>query len=137
MRYYIDTNVLASIFVNELPISIQDIINNSENIIYVSSASLQEFIHLFKIGKIKPNKNIKPISIFGFIENDLNFTVKYITKEHIKELIELEITEDHNDPTDHVIISQAISEKIPLISSDQKFTKYKKQGLNLISYKRN
>jgi hypothetical protein len=29
MRYYIDTNVLASIFVNELPFPIQDIINNS------------------------------------------------------------------------------------------------------------
>ncbi len=136
MRYYIDTNVLASIFVNELPLPIQDIINNSENIIYVSSASVQEFIHLFKIGKIKPNKNSKSISAFGFIENDLNFTIKYVTKEHIKKFNDLEIIEGHNDPTDHLIISQAISEKITLISSDQKFIKYKNQGLDLISYKR-
>lgn len=136
MRYYIDTNVLASIFVDELPLEIEAIINNSENFIYVSSASVQEFIHLFKIGKIKPNKNTKPISIFGFIEVDLNFTIKYITKEHIKKLIDLDIAEEHNDPTDHVIISQAITEKIPLISSDQKFKKYEKQGLKLISYKR-
>ena len=42
------------------------------------------------------------------------------------------MVEGHNDPNDRLIISQAITEKIPLISSDTKFPKYVKFGLDLI-----
>ena len=38
----------------------------------------------------------------------------------------------HYDPSDHVIISQAITMKLPLISSDEKFPFYRRQGLELI-----
>ncbi|MBR1546426.1 MAG: hypothetical protein IJ633_06500 [Prevotella sp.] len=38
----------------------------------------------------------------------------------------------HKDPSDHVIISHAITEKLPLVSSDTRFPFYKKQGLDLI-----
>ena len=44
----------------------------------------------------------------------------------------MEIVNKHTDPFDRMIIAQAIAEKIPLISSDQKFSKYKKIGLDLI-----
>ena len=44
----------------------------------------------------------------------------------------MEIIGKHTDPFDRIIIAQAISEKIPLISSDQRFPKYKKIGLDLI-----
>ena len=133
MRYYIDTNVLIGFLEKELPSEIINIIDDTENLIYISSASVQEFIHLIKLDKIRVNKTF---SIFGFIEKDLNFQIKFVSKEHIKKLIELDIAEEHNDPTDQIIISQAITEKIQLISSDQKFKKYEKQGLKLISYKR-
>ena len=36
------------------------------------------------------------------------------------------------DPSDHIIISHAITERIPLISSDTRFPFYTKQGLDLI-----
>jgi PIN domain nuclease of toxin-antitoxin system len=36
------------------------------------------------------------------------------------------------DPADHIIISQAITNKMPIISSDSQFRHYKKQGLNLV-----
>jgi PIN domain nuclease of toxin-antitoxin system len=38
--------------------------------------------------------------------------------------------------TIHVIIAQAISDKIPLISSDQKFKLYTSQGLDFVFNKR-
>ena len=44
----------------------------------------------------------------------------------------LAIVEGHNDPSDRLIIAQALTEKIPLISSDTKFPKYKKFGLEFI-----
>ena len=54
--------------------------------------------------------------------------------EVMRTLARLEINEaeNHNDPSDHIIISQAITMRLPLISSDRKFPFYVKQGLDLI-----
>ena len=41
---------------------------------------------------------------------------------------------DHRDPSDHVIISHAITEHLTLLSSDEKFPFYRNQGLDLIEY---
>ena len=39
----------------------------------------------------------------------------------------------HNDSSDHIIIAQAITmKKMPLISDDNKFPPYRKEGLELI-----
>jgi PIN domain nuclease of toxin-antitoxin system len=45
----------------------------------------------------------------------------------------LDLVEGHNDPSDRLIISQALTERMTLISSDTKFPKYRKQGLDLIA----
>jgi PIN domain nuclease of toxin-antitoxin system len=42
----------------------------------------------------------------------------------------------HKDPSDHLIIAHSITEKLPLISSDQRFPYYTEQGLDLIFNKR-
>lgn len=46
--------------------------------------------------------------------------------------LRLNLAEDHRDPSDHVIISHAINDHLPLISSDSKFLFYRNQGLELI-----
>jgi PIN domain nuclease of toxin-antitoxin system len=71
--------------------------------------------------------------VFDFIENHLGFSVKYVSKEHLETLSKLTTIEGHNDPSDRLIISQAITERMPLVSSDRKFPKYRKFGLNFIS----
>ena len=38
----------------------------------------------------------------------------------------------HKDPSDHVIIAHAITEHLPLISSDTRFGFYRSQGLDLV-----
>ena len=48
----------------------------------------------------------------------------------------LEIVHGHKDPNDHVVIVQAISDKIPMISSDRQFKKYIDQGLELVFNRR-
>ena len=57
-----------------------------------------------------------------------------IGEEHMSTYaqLELNLAEDHKDPSDHVIISHAITNGMPLISSDHKFKFYQKQGLELI-----
>jgi PIN domain nuclease of toxin-antitoxin system len=70
--------------------------------------------------------------VFNTIENEYNITIKYIKKEHLLTFANLELLKDHGDPFDRMIIAHAITEKIPLISSDRKMQSYKKQGLDFI-----
>ena len=48
--------------------------------------------------------------------------------------LQLNEEQDHRDPSDHVIIAHAITERLTLLSSDQKFAFYRSQGLDLIEY---
>jgi len=64
--------------------------------------------------------------------HSLGFNVKYVAKEHLRTFVKLEPVAGHNDTSDRLIISQALTEKITLISSDTKFPKYRKQRLDLI-----
>jgi len=133
MRYLIDTNVLANFVVhNYISNDVRAIISDYENQIYVSSESVKEFIQLIQTERVVLEKRFRSRDIFDIIENEFGFYVKYITKEHLQTLFNLQTVEGHNDPNDRLIISQAITEKIPLISSDTKFPKYTKLGLELI-----
>ena len=133
MRYIIDTNVFINFVLDDyISNNVQTILSNYENIIFISSESVKEFIHLVQNEKIKPSKNIAALDMFDLIENTLGFNVKFVTKEHLRTFAKLELVESHNDPNDRLIISQAITEKIPLISSDTKFPKYVKYGLDFI-----
>jgi PIN domain nuclease of toxin-antitoxin system len=134
MRYFIDTNLLID-FVVEAYISdnIYNVLDNYENTIYVSSEVIKEFIHLIQNEKVVPKKKLIKLDIFNFIEKELGFKVKFIAKEHLQTLSKLDIVDGHNDPNDRLIIAQAITENIPLISSDRHFYKYEKMGLNFIS----
>jgi PIN domain nuclease of toxin-antitoxin system len=133
MRYLIDTNILL-FFVQEkdkLNKDIWSIITDYENKIYISSESIKEIILLLRAGKIKVSAWKITEDIFSSIE-DLGFTVDYIKKEHILALGKIEPIPDHKDPFDHAIMAHAITNKIPLISSDTKMQSYKSQGLDFI-----
>ena len=133
MRYLIDTNVLINIIESDyLSNNVRAIINDCENLIYVSSECIREFIQLVHAKSISGKKNNEKIEIFDFVENELGFKIKYIAKEHLKTFEKLDLVEGHADPFDRLIIAQAITEKTPLISSDKKFPKYRKQGLEFI-----
>ena len=133
MRYLIDTNVFIRIIKDyNIPDDTKDILENYENMIYVSSESIKEFIHLVQIGKVVPKKEFRSFDIFDLVTNTFGFDVKYVAKEHLQRLAKLDLVDGHNDPSDRLIIAQALTEKMPLISSDTKFPKYRKQGLDLI-----
>jgi PIN domain nuclease of toxin-antitoxin system len=130
-RYLLDTNiVLFSLFNSkELDRDVREILNAYDNRLYISTISIQEIIHLYKRNKIKTNWK-KPEEILPSI--DVNFEILPVKKEHLTTYSQLSTSEGHNDPNDHVIISQAITEKITLISSDRKFEGYTKQKLSFI-----
>jgi len=133
MRYLIDTNVFINIVVDDyISSNVRAILVDYENQIYISSESVKEFIQLTQTERVILEKSLRSREVFDLIENEFALHVKFVTKEHLQTLSKLKTVEGHNDPSDRLIISQAITEKIPLISSDKKFPKYTKFGLDLI-----
>jgi PIN domain nuclease of toxin-antitoxin system len=133
MRYFLDTNILIfHAFDNDsLDKNVISILDDYENLIYVSSEVVKETMHLIRHKKVdvkhwkNPNDIWKSISEWGFV-------IDYVKEEHIKTLGNLVTAKDHKDPIDHIIIAQAITNKMPVISSDGQFRHYKGQGLNLV-----
>jgi len=134
MRYLIDTNILVMFVTKEFELTkdVQTLLDDYENTFYICSESIKEFVHLMQHNKIKPSKGMVVLDVFDFVENQLGFIVKYVKKEHLKRLAKLETFKEHTDPSDRLIIAMALTEEIPVISSDSYFRYYKKQGLDLI-----
>ena len=138
MRYYLDTNILFFILLNEsdeLDNTVTDILDDYSNLFLISTVAIKELIQLYKKGEFKKSKYKNCKDIFVAIEN-LNYEVISVTKKNLLVYAELETAEDHKDPNDHVIIAQSISDKIPVISSDKKFKYYENQGLQFVFNKR-
>jgi PIN domain nuclease of toxin-antitoxin system len=106
------------------------------NSLFVSSVAVQEMILLFRIGKLNSKYNYRNERDLIHKIEELNIQTVYFSKENDLTYCELQIADSHKDMNDHLIISQAISDKIPLISSDYKFRTYIEQGLNFIYNRR-
>ena len=136
MRYLIDTHIFIW-YAREkenLSRNVQAIIDDYESEIFVSSETLRELVLLWNN---KPHIRRwwkSPLDLIRSVEDDFGFKVIYLHKEHYETYARLEINEaqEHYDPSDHLIISHAICNRIPLISDDKKFPFYRKQGLELI-----
>ncbi len=119
---------------------IQAIIADYDNTLYLSSESIKEYVNLFQQGKLRLPSDMqeKGFDVFDLIENTLGITVKYVTKEHLQKMMTLPNVEGHTDPSDRLIIAQALAENLTLLSSDGQFPNYKKLhlGLDLIENKR-
>jgi PIN domain nuclease of toxin-antitoxin system len=140
MRYYLDTNVLVFLLFDKNPDDnlskkVLDILADYENIFYTSSVSILELFHLYKSGDFKTSRYKAPADVFNAIDN-IGIIIKPVSREHLGCYSELDTVPGHNDPNDHAIIAQSISDKIPLISSDHKFKYYIPQGLELVFNKR-
>jgi len=133
MRYFLDTNVF--IFYaeggKELDKEVKYIFSDYENEIYVSSEVIKEVMHLIRYEKIEVEQWKEPNDVWKSID-EWGFVVDYVKKEHIRSMGKLVMANEHKDPTDHIIIAHAITNRMPIISSDTKFRHYKSQGLSLV-----
>jgi PIN domain nuclease of toxin-antitoxin system len=116
---------------NNISREVKHIIDDYSNRFYISSVVMRELIHAYKTGDIKDSE-IKSVQIlFGAIE-DSGIEIVPMNKYHLMQYALLDTATGHKDPNDHIIISQAISDKIPIISSDRKFREYVGQGLGFV-----
>jgi len=98
-------------------------LRNPGNILELSAVSLAELAIKASIGKLAISDAVVRQAI-----EDLDIRVLPYTAEHALRLFGL--PRHHSDPFDRQIIAQALSEKIPVVSPDQKFGLY--EGLKIV-----
>ena len=109
----------------------KSIVMDYDNTLCVSFETIREIIVLFNIGKLRGKEWKKSSDVLRFITDDMCVDILPLTKEVADTYsnLQLNYAQDHKDPSDHIIISHAITTHIPLISSDTKFPFYRNQGL--------
>ena len=131
MKLLLDTHTLIWVITNssKLPEKIKSIVNDKNNIIYVSVASLWEIeIKHLKKAESMPY-DVK--SILKSIECS-DFELIDIKKDYILELQSIIDQNIHSDPFDHILLSMAKNDNLTLVTHDSNIRDYKDVGI--ISY---
>ena len=136
MRYLLDTHIFIwyAKDSSELSEDVTTILEDWESELLISMESVRELLVAYRNKPLLRKYWESPIEMIDSIQRDYNIRIIQPDMEVMRTLAKMEINEaqEHYDPSDHVIISQAITMKLPLISSDEKFPFYRRQGLELI-----
>ncbi|MCK6604213.1 MAG: type II toxin-antitoxin system VapC family toxin [Ignavibacteriaceae bacterium] len=122
MKILLDTHIFLWWADNPRNLSsgIINLIKNPKNEIYLSMVSLWEIQIKVSLGKLKLSMNIKDLVE---LQKDKNyFRLMSIKEDHIYHLALLPMI--HSDPFDRLLIAQAVTEKMSIISMDSQIKKY-------------
>ena len=121
MNYLLDTHVLIWFLAGDDTLSekSKDIIENQENIKLVSIASVWEIAIKISLKKFKFDKGFK--KFLDLIE-DNGFEIIPMSFDHALTVSTLEFI--HRDPFDRLIISQALTDDLIIITKDEYIEKY-------------
>lgn len=121
MRYLLDTHSLIWFLEDDINLSYKakSEITNLENQCFVSIVSLWEIFVKINIGKLKLDF---PVSVLKKEIQNNSFEILPIAFEHLQQLLQLDF--HHKDPFDRLIIAQAQSEKMVVITKDGNFNEY-------------
>src|SRR6185312_1285304 len=125
MQFLLDTQILIwSLEDSPKPkAKLRTLIENPENVIFVSQFSLMEISIKLKLGKL-PEFIVSIEYITLQLLSD-GFTILPILNNHIFSYQSIPFFEDHRDPFDRFLLATALSEQIPIISVDENFTLYR------------
>jgi PIN domain nuclease of toxin-antitoxin system len=121
MNYIVDTHTLIW-FLNgddKLSKRSREIIEDQDNSKFVSVATIWEIAIKISLDKFKFNKGFK--EFLGLIE-DNGFEIIHITPDHALQVSTLRFI--HRDPFDRLIISQALTDDLTIITRDEYIEKY-------------
>ena len=121
MRTVIDTHALIWYIEgdNKLSNKAISVIENLDNQIFVSKASLWELAIKISLGKLHISVGFEDLEVF-LIEN--GFTILDYNFDHLVTLMSLQY--HHKDPFDRLIIAQSITNRYKIITTDKSFEKY-------------
>ena len=140
MRILIDTCIFIHLAIDKEQLSkdVLAMLTDYDNTICVSAETPRELIIQYNNGKVVSKFWKSARAMINSIQDEFFINILPLKEEHMRTYSELELNlaQDHKDPSDHMIIAHAITEGLPLITDDGKFEFYRKQGLNLILNKR-
>lgn len=140
MRYLVDTNIFVFFVADPdcLSRDVKALLEDYDSQLYISAESVKELVVSFNNKRLGSKRWKTAEAMVRAIEKEYYITILPVRKEHIITYARMELNnaQGHKDPSDHVIIAHAITEHLPLISSDTRFPFYTKQGLELIVNKR-
>ena len=128
MKLLLDTHTFLW-FVNDNPkLSdyLKDLIEDTNNVSYLSVASLWEMSIKFNLGKLTLDPNYEE-----FVEREVTTSTIQLLNIELSHLrINATIPFHHRDPFDRLIIAQSMAEDIPIVTVDSAFDKYKVSLIN-------
>lgn len=122
MKLLLDTHTFLWFVNDNLKLSdrLKDLIEDTNNVSYLSMASLWEMSIKSNLGKLTLNPNYEE-----FVDREVTTStiqLLNIELEHLK--INATLPFHHRDPFDRLIIAQSMAEDIPIVSVDSAFDKY-------------
>lgn len=136
MRLMLDTNIFIYYAIDRdlLVNNVKELLSDYDNQRLISMETVKELIVAYRVKKLLARTWDSPITMINSIVDDFGIQILPLDMNVMRTYanLQLNVAQDHRDPSDHVIISHAITLGIPLISSDHKFAFYRKQGLDLI-----
>ncbi|MEO0708871.1 MAG: type II toxin-antitoxin system VapC family toxin [Cyanobacteria bacterium J06649_5] len=119
VNYLIDTHILLWwVFDSpKLKASSRAIIANPEHLIFVSSASAWEIATKYRIGKLSKAKTL--VETYTQTLNQGRFLELPITAAHA--LLAGNLPIEHRDPFDRMLMVQAETEELPIVTYDSAF----------------
>ena len=115
---------------------VRAILEDYDNEFLLSMESVRELLVAYRTKKLLSKFFKTPVEMLQAIQRDYDVRILQVDMEVMRTLAKLTVNEvqEHHDPSDHIIIAHAITERLTLLSSDQKFAFYRSQGLDLIEY---
>ena len=130
MKYLLDTNALlvSSLNFSTLPATYQRILKDADNSFVISPASIYEMAIKFRLGKL--DLGIHSLeSLTGQLRRQIKVGLLPIKQSQLLRIATLPKIKDHGDPFDLLIIAQALTENLPVLTSDRQFQHY---GVNVV-----
>ena len=121
MRYLLDTHTVIW-YLDEshrLPQGMEEVIDHSDNRIYVSSVSLWETAIKINLGKLELNSTFN--EFLNKVRNS-DFDILQIEDAYLQSLSILPSI--HKDPFDRLLIATALVENLTIITVDENVRKY-------------
>jgi len=124
MNYLIDTNIIIWYLERneKLPAEIRNTIATDDNTIFISIVSFWEIAIKYSMGRLNLPKPLN--EVFDELSDSDYFKVLPLKTDHILYMTSLPFI--HRDPFDRLIYSQARSENIKFLYTDEVFTNYEK-----------
>ena len=112
------------------------ILEDPENVLYARFETMRELVVHFNNKKLLSKQWKTAADVIRTVESELDIEFLPVRRDvgFAYSRLQLNTGQSHYDPSDHMIIAHAITEHLPLLSSDLKFPFYRAQGLDLIEY---